>query len=58
MPSCVHADMVLDGIISKLQCSVFDVKRTMNRVPTCVKTLILGSKWRLGIIFYFLAWLF
>ena len=58
MPSCVRTDAVLDSIISKLQCSVFDMKRTMNIVSACAITLILCSKWRLGIVFYFFAWLF
>ena len=57
-PSCVCTDAVLDSIISKLQCSVFDVKKTMNRVPACAITLVLCSKWRLGIVIYFLVWLF
>ena len=43
-PSCVCADVVLDSIVSKLQCSIFDVKRTMSRVPVCAITLILGKK--------------
>ena len=29
---CVHTDIVLDGIISKLQYSLFSIKRAMNRV--------------------------
>ena len=57
-PSCVRTDAVLDSIVSKLQCSMFDVKRTMNRVPACVITLILGKKWSLGVALYFLVWLF
>ena len=48
-PSCVCTDAVLDSIISKLQCSMFDMKRTMNRVPACAITLILGKKWSLGV---------
>ena len=56
--SCVRTDVVLDGISSKLQCSMFDVKRIMNRVPTCAITLVLCSKLHLGIVIYFLAWLF
>ena len=52
-PSCVYTDIVLDGIISKLQCSVFYVKRAMNRVSACVITLILDKKWRLGVVVYF-----
>ena len=56
--SCVRTDGVLDSIISKLQCSVFDVKMTMNRVPACVITSILGKKWSLGVDSYFLVWLF
>ena len=51
-PSCVYADIVLDGIVSKLQCSMFDVKRTMNRVPACAITLILGKKWSFGVVMY------
>ena len=57
-PSCVRTDVVLDGIGSKLQCSMFYVKRIMNRVPACVITLILGKKWSLGVASYFLVWLF
>ena len=57
-PSFVRTDAVLDSIISKLQCSVFDMKTTMNKVPACAITLILCSKWRLSIVIYFLAWLF
>ena len=57
-PSCVGTDAVLDSIISKLQYSVFDEKRTMNKVPACAITLVLCSKWHLGIVIYFLAWLF
>ena len=33
--SCVCTDIVLDGIISKLQGQVFCVKRAMNKVPVC-----------------------
>ena len=43
-PSRVYTDVVLDGIVSKLQCSMFYVKRTMNRVPACMITLIFGMK--------------
>ena len=43
-PSCVHTDVVLDSIINKLQCSIFYIKRTVYRLPACVKTLILGKK--------------
>ena len=57
-PSCVRTDSVLDSIIKKLQCSVFDVKRTMNRVPACAITLILGKKWSLVVALYFLVRLF
>ena len=57
-PSRVCSDAILDSIISKLKCSVFYVKRAMNRVPTCTITLILGKKWSLGIVVYFLVWLF
>ena len=52
-PSCVCTDAVLGSIISKLQCSVFDVKRAMNKVPTYVIALVLYSKWSLGIVIYF-----
>ena len=44
MPSSVGTDVVLDGIIGKLRCSVFYMKRTMNRVLACAITLILGKK--------------
>ena len=52
-PPCIRTDAVLNNIDSKLQCSVFDMKRTMNRVPACARTLILYSKWRLGIVYLF-----
>ena len=42
MPSCIYTDIVLNGIINKLQYSLFYIKRAMNRVPACVITLILG----------------
>ena len=58
MPSFVYTDAVLDSIVNKLQCSMFDVKRTINRVPAYVITLILGKKWSLGVASYFLVWLF
>ena len=32
MPSCIHTDIILDGIINKLQCSVFYMKKAINRV--------------------------
>ena len=57
-PSCVHTDIILNSIISKLQRSIFYVTRAMNRVPVCMITLILGKKWRLGAVVYFLLWLF
>ena len=57
-PSCVCTDVVLYGIISKLQCSMFYVKKTMNRVPACAITLILVKKWSLDIVSYFLVRLF
>ena len=49
-PYCVRADVVLDGIVGKLQCPMFYVKRTMNRVPDCAITLILGNKWSLVLL--------
>ena len=55
VPSCVCTDVILDGIISKLQCSMLYVKRAMNRVPACVITLILSKKWHLGVVIYFLV---
>ena len=55
MPSCVRTDVVLDGIISKLQCCMFYMKRAMNRVLTYVIALILSNKWHLGIIMYLLV---
>ena len=57
-PSCICTDVVLDGIVSKLQCSMFYVKRAMNRVPAYMIALILGKKWCLGVVVYFLVWLF
>ena len=56
-PSCIHNDIILDSIISKLQRSVFHVKNTMNRVPVCEITFILGKEGRLGVV-YFLVWFF
>ena len=44
MPSCIHTDLALDGIGSKLQCSMFCMKRIMNRVPAYAITLVLGKK--------------
>ena len=54
-PSCICIDVVLDGIVSKLQYPMFCIKRPMNRVPICLKTLILGNKWRLCAVTYFLV---
>ena len=54
-PSCVRTDVVLDGVVRKLQCSMFHVKRAMNRVPDYAIALILGKKSRLGVIMYFLV---
>ena len=58
VPSCVCTNVVLDGIINKLQYSVFHVKRAMNKVSVCVATSILGQKWHLDIFIYLLMWLF
>ena len=52
-PSCVCTDIVLDGISSKLQCSIFCVKRIINRVLACAMMLILGKKWSLSVASYF-----
>ena len=41
----VYTDVVLDGIINKLYCSMFYVKRDMNRIPVYVIALVLGYKW-------------
>ena len=38
-PSCILNNVVSDGIISKLQCSMSYVKRAMNRIPACEITL-------------------
>ena len=40
--SCICIDIVLDSTISTLRCSVFHVKRAMNRVPICAITSILS----------------
>ena len=40
----MHADVVLDSIGSKLQHSMFCVKRIMSRVPNCVIMLILRQE--------------
>ena len=58
VPSCICTDVILNGTISKLQGSVFHTKRAMNRVPVCAINLNLGKKWRLGIVIYFLVFLF
>ena len=42
MISCIRTDVVLDGIINKLQCSIFYMKRATNRAPDYGITLILG----------------
>ena len=42
MLSCVCTDVVLDGNVNKLQCSIFCMKKAMNRVPVCAKTSILS----------------
>ena len=42
--SCIYTDIVLDGIIIKLQYSMLHKKIAMNRVPFCMKTSILGFK--------------
>ena len=44
MPSFKCIDVVLYGIVNKLQCFIFYVKRATNRVPICVITLILSCK--------------
>ena len=41
---CIHTDVVLDSIINKLQCSVFCVKKAINKVPVCAITSILSCK--------------
>ena len=51
----MHTDIFLDGIVSKLECSVFYVKRAMNRV-LYAKTSILGQKQNLTVGIYF--WFF
>ena len=56
--SCVRTNAILDSIVSKLQCSVFDEKRIMNWVSACVITTILGKKWSLGVALYSLVQLF
>ena len=43
-PFYILTDVVLDGIISKLQYSLFCMKRAMNRISACAITLILGKK--------------
>ena len=40
--SCVCTDIVLDGIINKLQCSIFYVKKSMKRAPVYTITSILS----------------
>ena len=40
--SCIYINVVLDGIISNLQCSVFCMKININMVLFCVITFILS----------------
>ena len=49
-PSCVCTDVVLDGIINKLQCSICSMyeKGYTNRVPACAITLILRQEMAFG----------
>ena len=42
--SRVYINAVLDGIITKMQCSVFHVKIAMNTVPGYMITSILSLK--------------
>ena len=44
VPSRVCTNGILNGGITKLQCSVFCVKRTMNRVPGYIITSVLSLK--------------
>ena len=43
-PFCIIIDIVLDGIINKLQCSILYMKKTTKKVPICVITSILIKK--------------
>ena len=54
--SSVFTDIILDGVINKLQCSMFCVTRDMvqNRVPACDITSILSMKWHLSFVKYLL----
>ena len=44
-PRWVYIDVVLDGIITKLQCFIFRIKIVMNRVPFCTIISILSLKY-------------
>ena len=43
-PSCVYINVVLDGVATKLQWSVFYMKIAMNKVLFCMITSIFSSK--------------
>ena len=58
MPSFIGKNIVLDGMVNKLQCSTFYMKRAMNRVPLCVITSILSLKWHLSVVSNLLVELF
>ena len=58
-PSCVYTEIVLDGIISKLQCSVFYVKKDYEQGTCLCNNLNFRQKIAFGCLFvYFLVWLF
>ena len=44
-PSHVYTGIVLDGSINKLKCSMFHIKRAVNRVPVCMITYIIEMKY-------------
>ena len=42
--SCIYIDIVLDGSITKMQCSMFSAERAMNKVSVCKINPILSYK--------------
>ena len=49
VPSCIYTEIVLDSVINKLQCSVFYIKRAMNRVESYAHYFRINIK----IVFWF-----
>ena len=57
-PSCVCINIVLDGIITRLQCSMLYITIAMNTVPLCAIPSVLSLKWHFSIVNDFLVELF